>query len=267
MRHPFQPPQSPGDSPEPAQPPGVRRVAVRLAVTEPRLTYVLLGIIVLIFLYFFSLPAREQFLFLSDWAKINERIREGEYYRLFTSMFLHLNLMHIIFNSYALFVLGRDVEALFGTPRFIIIYLLGGLSGSLASFIFTDAPSVGASGAIFAIFGAEMVYFYQHRALHGTAGRRHLTHLIVLMMINLGLGFFASTGATNFRIDNAGHIGGLLGGVILAWFAGPAYHIQRDPAAESGFSVVDRNPVERWVLASGIYAAGLAALMAYALLV
>ncbi len=267
MKHPFQPPQPSGDSPEPPQPPGVRRVAVRMTVAEPRLTYVLLGVIVLIFFYFFSLSAREQVLFLSDWAKINEMIREGEYYRLFTSMFLHLNLTHIIFNGYALFVLGRDVEALFGLPRFAIIYLLGGLSGSLASFIFTAAPSVGASGAIFAIFGAQMVYFYQHRALHGTAGRRHLTHLIVLMMINLGLGFFASTGATNFRIDNAGHIGGLLGGVILAWFIGPAYQVQRDPTAESGFSVVDKNPVGRWALASGIYAVGLAALMAYAVMV
>ncbi|MCL4236999.1 MAG: rhomboid family intramembrane serine protease [Anaerolineae bacterium] len=263
MNYSPQPSQPPSDVPEPPQPPGARRVAVRMTVAEPRLTYVLLGIIVLIFLYFFSLSARQQILFLNDWAKINEAIRDGEYYRLVTSMFLHLNLTHLIFNSYALFVLGRDVEALFGTPRFAIIYLLGGLSGSLASFIFTDAPSVGASGAIFAIFGAEMVYFYQHRELHGTAGRQHLTHLVVLMLINLGLGFFASTGATSFRIDNAGHIGGLVGGVILAWFIGPAYRLQHDPTAESGFSVVDKNPVGRWALATVAYAAGLAALMVY----
>jgi len=267
MRHPFQPPQPSGDSPEPPQPSGVRRVAVRMAVAEPRLTYVLLGVIVLIFFYFFSLSAREQIFFLNDWAKINEAIRDGQYYRLFTSMFLHLNLTHLIFNGYALFVLGRDVEALFGTPRFAIIYLLGGLSGSLASFIFTDAPSVGASGAIFAIFGAEMVYFYQHRELHGTAGRQHLTQLVVLMLINLGLGFFASTGATSFRIDNAGHIGGLVGGVVLAWFIGPAYRLQRDPTAESGFSIVDRNPIGRWALASVAYAAALAVLMVYAVMV
>jgi len=267
MRHPFQPPQPSGDSPEPPQPSGVRRVAVRMAVAEPRLTYVLLGVIVLIFFYFFSLSAREQVFFLNDWAKINEAIRDGQYYRLFTSMFLHLNLTHLIFNGYALFVLGRDVEALFGTPRFAIIYLLGGLSGSLASFIFTDAPSVGASGAIFAIFGAEMVYFYQHRELHGTAGRQHLTQLVVLMLINLGLGFFASTGATSFRIDNAGHIGGLVGGVVLAWFIGPAYRLQRDPTAESGFSIVDRNPIGRWALASVAYAAALAVLMVYAVMV
>lgn len=265
MRFFYQPPPSNGDSPEPApRPPAMQRVAVRLPVAEPRLTYGLLGLIVLIALYYFSLSARGQLLFLSDWAKINERIRDGEYYRLFSSMFLHLNLMHLFFNSYALFVLGRDVEALFGTARFAIIYVLGGLSGSLASFIFTDAPSVGASGAIFAIFGAEMVYFYQHRDLHGVAGRQHFTQLIILMLINLGLGFFASTGATNFRIDNAGHIGGLVGGVVLAWFIGPAYRVQRDLNAESGFSVVDGNPVGRWVLWSAAYALTLAVLIVYA---
>ncbi len=249
MRFFYQLPPSKGDAPEPGpRPPMMQRVSVRLPVAEPRLTYGLLGLIVLIALYYFSLPAREQVLFLSDWAKVNELIRDGEYYRLFSSMFLHLNLTHLIFNGYALFVLGRDVEALFGTARFAIIYILGGLSGSLASFIFTDAPSVGASGAIFAIFGAEMVYFYQHRALHGVAGRQHLTQLIILMLINLGLGFFASTGATNFRIDNAGHIGGLIG----------------DLNAESGFSVVDGNPVQRWALWSAAYALGLVMLIAYA---
>ncbi len=265
MRFFYQLPPSNGDAPEPGpRPPMMQRVAVRLPVAEPRLTYGLLGLIVLIALYYFSLPAREQVLFLNDWAKVNELIRDGEYYRLFSSMFLHLNLTHLIFNGYALFVLGRDVEALFGTARFAIIYVLGGLSGSLASFIFTDAPSVGASGAIFAIFGAEMVYFYQHRDLHGVAGRQHLTQLVILMLINLGLGFFASTGATNFRIDNAGHIGGLVGGVVLAWFIGPAYRVQRDPSAESGFSVVDRNPIQRWALWSAAYALGLVVLIAYA---
>lgn len=265
MRFFFQPPHPDSEPPAPTpQRPDFRRVAVRLPVAEPRLTYGLLAVIALVALYYFSLPAREQVLFLNRWAKVNDLIRAGEYYRLFSSMFLHLNLTHLIFNGYALFVLGRDVEALFGTVRFAIIYLLGGLSGSLASFIFTDAPSVGASGAIFAIFGAEMVYFYQHRELHGTAGRRHLTQLIALMVINLGLGFFASTGATRFRIDNAGHIGGLVGGVVLAWFIGPAYRVQRDPTAESGFSVVDKNPVGRWVVWSAAYALGLAVLIVYA---
>lgn len=255
----------PNDQPPPRQmPPGLQRIAVRLPVAPPRLMYVLLASIVLIGLYTFSLPFDDRMRFFTDWAKINELIRDGEYYRLLTSMFLHLNITHLLFNGYALYVIGRDVELLFGTVRFALIYFLGGLSGALASFVFTSAPSVGASGAIFAIFGAEMVYFYQHRELHGAAGRAHLQQLIFIMALNLGLGFFSTTGAANFRIDNAGHIGGLIGGVVLAWFIGPAYRVRQDPAIEGGLTVVDENPFARWAIPSLLYTAGLAAIIVYA---
>ena len=248
----------------PDQPPRVvRRIAVQMPVAEPRLVYGLLGVIVLIFLYSFSLSPVERNLFFSDWAKVNPAIRDGEYYRLFTSMFLHLNLTHILFNGYALYVLGRDVESLFGTARFAVIYFLGGLSGSLASFIFTDAPSVGASGAIFAIFGAEMVYFYQNRRLHGEMGRRHLNQLIFLMLLNLGLGFFSSA-TSGFRLDNAGHIGGLVGGVVLAWFIGPEFEVAQDASTVTGLRVVDRNQPRQWAGVSLAYAVGLAAMTVYA---
>jgi rhomboid protease GluP len=213
-----------------------------MPVAAPRLTYGLLAIIVALGMYTFSLPFDDRMLFFTDWAKINDLIRDGEYYRLVTSMFLHLNLTHLVFNGYALYVLGRDVESLFGTARFALIYFLGGLSASLASFVFTKNPSVGASGAIFAIFGADMVYFYQHRELHGAAGRQHLQQLMFIMLLNLGLGFFSTTGATSFRIDNAGHIGGLVGGVVLSWFIGPAYRVHRDPEADGGLRVVDETP-------------------------
>jgi rhomboid protease GluP len=248
---------------QPPQPQPERRIAVRMPVTGPQVTYTLLAIIVLIFFYTFSLPVQQQNDFFNAWAKVNERIREGEYYRLFTSMFLHLNLMHIVFNGYALYVIGQDVEALFGHVRFAIIYLLGGLSGSLASFIFVSAPSLGASGAIFAIFGAEIVYFYQHRDLHGEMGRRHLNQLLILMVINLALGILSQT-SSSFRIDIAGHIGGLIGGVVLAWFIGPHYKVQRDPNSESGLTVVDSNPVQRWAIPSVLYAVGLVIALMYA---
>lgn len=262
----YSQPPSPSNEPDAERTPqggGLRRVAVRMPLVEPRLTYVLLAAIVLIFLYFISLPAEGQNEFLSRWAKVNALIREGEPYRLFTSMFLHLNLMHIVFNGYALFIIGRDVESLFGHVRFALIYFLGGLSGSLASFVFTDAPSVGASGAIFAIFGAEMVYFYQNRRLHGEMGRRHLNQLIFLMLLNLGLGFF-STATSGFRLDNAGHIGGLVGGVVLAWFIGPQFEVAPDPSAEAGLRVIDQNHPRQWASVSLVYAAALAAMTIYA---
>ena len=242
---------------------GLRRVAIRMPLAEPRLTYVLLAVIVLIFLYFLTLPLDGQNEFLSRWAKVNELIRQGEAYRLFTSMFLHLNLMHILFNGYALFIIGRDVEALFGHVRFALIYFLGGLSGSLASFVFTDAPSVGASGAIFAIFGAEMVYFYQNRRLHGEIGRRHLNQLVILMLFNLGLGFFSSA-TSGFRLDNAGHIGGLIGGIVLAWFIGPEFEVAQDTGTMTGLRVVDRNRPRQWAGVSVAYAVALAVMTVYA---
>lgn len=261
------PQQRPPSNEPPSEPPqqhgGLRRVAVRMPLAAPRLTYVLLAAIVLIFLYFLSLPLDGQAEFLTRWAKVNDLIREGEPYRLFTSMFLHLNLMHILFNGYALFIIGRDVEALFGPVRFALIYFLGGLSGSLASFVFTDAPSVGASGAIFAIFGAEMVYFYQNRKLHGEMGRRQLNQLIFLMLLNLGLGFF-SAATSGFRLDNAGHIGGLVGGIVLAWFIGPEFEVAQDAGTVTGLRVVDRNGPRQWAGVSLAYAVGLAAMTVYA---
>jgi len=263
MMHGYQEPSFPDGTPEPPpQPQGRSWIAVRLPLAEPRLTYVLLGVIVLVYLYYFSLSPSGQIDFLTRWAKVNGPIKHGEYYRLFTSMFLHLNLMHLVFNGYALYILGRDVESLFGTARFAVLYFLGGLSASLASFVFTSAASVGASGAIFAIFGAEMVYFYRHRELHGPAGQRHLNQLIILMLLNLAIGFYSTT--TAFKIDNAGHIGGLVSGVVLAWFIGPEYHVRRDPTAENGFRVVDDNPPQRWVPPALVYAVGLFIVTAYA---
>ncbi|MBI5959589.1 MAG: rhomboid family intramembrane serine protease [Chloroflexi bacterium] len=247
-----------GTAPEPENKP----LFVGLMLAEPRLTFVLLGVNVLIFMYFFSLSADHQLQFFMDWAKINELIKEGEYYRLFTSMFLHLNLPHLLMNAYSLYILGRDVESLFGIERFAVIYLLGGLSGSLASFIFTPNPSIGASGAIFALIGAATMYFYQHRRLHGAGGRRYLNQLVMLLVLNLSLGLLPAR--SGFRLDQAAHIGGLVGGLILAALIGPAYQVEPDPTAEGGMHVVDHNPMPQWVLRGVAYAAGLAVLIVYA---
>ncbi len=246
----------------PEEPP-VRRVAIRFPVSAPRLMYVLLSVNVLVFLYYFSLPAAEQVRFLLRWGKVNDAIASGEYYRLFTAMFLHLNLSHIVLNGIALYFFGRDVETLFGSLRFAVIYLLGGLSGSLASFVFTDALSVGASGAIFAIFGAEIVYLYRHRDLHGPGGRKLLSRLLAYMVLDLAFGVISSAGVGSFRIDNAGHIGGLIGGAMLAWFIGPLYRVRYSPA-DGQLRVVDENPPTAWGRYAALYAVVLAALTSYA---
>lgn len=243
----------------------VRRIPVRFPVTTPRLMYALLAINVAIFLYYFRLPVREQILFLLDWGKVNERILDGETYRLFTAMFLHLDLTHMLLNGLALYVFGRDVEMLLGSVRFGVIYLLGGLSGSLASFVFTDGLSVGASGAIFAIFGAEIVYLYHHRTLHGPGGQRLFSRLLLFMVLELAIGFVGASGIGEFRIDQAGHVGGLVGGIVLTWFIGPAYRIARDVEHGGELSVVDENPLRRWAPYAALYALLLLVITTYAI--
>lgn len=150
-------------------------------------------------------------------AKVNELVALGEYWRLFTAMFLHIGVLHLLFNLYALNALGPLVEGYFGHIRFLIIYLLGGLFGSLASYAFSPAASAGASGAIFALAGATTVYFLRYRENFGARGRAILQNMLLVIGINLIFGLGAA------GIDNWGHMGGLVGGVALAYGLLPRY--------------------------------------------
>ena len=128
----------------------------------------------------------------------------GEYYRLFTAMFLHGSLIHIGFNMYVLYVFGPQLENVLGHVRFAILYLLAGLGGSIASFWFSDpyVLSVGASGAIFGLMGAYAV-----------VGKRlgmDTRQAIGLIGVNLVLGFVIS------GVDWRAHIGGLITGAAVA---------------------------------------------------
>ena len=247
------------NQPQPTQQPQV----IRLERTTPVLTYGLLALLAMIFFYATTLDnsvpvARfqdgtlitERELFLLDWAKINELVFQGEYYRLFTSMFIHLEAMHFFFNAYALYLFGREVESLYGHVRFAIIYVLGGLAGSVASLLFTDGLSIGASGAIFAIFAASGVYFYHHQRLFGSGARQRLVQMGVLALINIILG------VTIPRIDNAAHLGGMLGGFILAWFMAPEHEIQGRDVGNP--HIVDTNTVRNWVFVPVVFSMALA---------
>jgi len=153
-----------------------------------------------------------------------EVFAEGALYRLVTAMFLHGSLPHLVFNMFALYSLGGDVERIFGRARFLTIYLLGGLGGSVLSAAIGDynIASVGASGAIFAVWGAQALHAYRHRALMGDFARQILQNSAFFLVANLVIGFMPGS-----RIDNWGHIGGLLGGLALAWLIGPRYQLKR----------------------------------------
>jgi rhomboid protease GluP len=153
---------------------------------------------------FFGLNQSEQlFLFGAKW---NILIAYGQYWRLLTAMFLHVGIIHLFFNSYALYIYGPIVESLFGKAKFIVIYLASGLMGSLFSYIFSPNPSAGASGAIFGLMGS-LLYFRQRKKdiFRRVFGPR----LFMIIVINL---FY---GLTNTGIDNWGHIGGLIGGYLV----------------------------------------------------
>ncbi|WP_010173442.1 rhomboid family intramembrane serine protease [Bacillus coahuilensis] len=139
-------------------------------------------------------------------AKFNPLILEGEWWRFITPIFLHIGFFHLLMNTFALVLIGREVEKIFGKWRFLFIYLLAGIIGCIASFYFNPVGlSAGASGAIFGCFGALLYFGYTFpQVFFRTMGM----NILVIVGLNLVLGF------TVPGIDNAGHIGGLVGGFI-----------------------------------------------------
>jgi membrane associated rhomboid family serine protease len=148
-------------------------------------------------------------------AKNNPGIDNGEYWRLGTHMLLHGNAFHLLVNGYALYVLGTVMEKLYGTRRYLILFVVSGLGGALASYLFTESNSVGASGAIFGVLGAAVVFGFKFRWSLPARIRRVLTiGLLPWVAINLGIGLAVE------QIDNAAHMGGLFAGGLIALVLG-----------------------------------------------
>jgi membrane associated rhomboid family serine protease len=131
-------------------------------------------------------------------------VAHGQYYRLITSAFLHVSVAHILLNMVALLIVGSPVEAALGRARFLILYVLAALGGSVLSYLFANPATVGvgASGAIFGLFGAFFIIARSRRA--DTSG------ILVLIGINLAFSF------TDKLIDWRAHVGGLIIGVVVA---------------------------------------------------
>ncbi|NJL93076.1 MAG: rhomboid family intramembrane serine protease [Anaerolineae bacterium] len=195
---------------------------------QPILTYLLIGLLVLVHFFLTAQGGIGRLQAYADYANVSELVTQGEYYRLFTSMFLHADLTHLLFNCLGLFIFGKEVERLFGHFRFGVVYLGGGLVGSVASYWITSGSSIGASGAVFAVFGAFGAYIYRHRKLYGEAANRQIRSLLVLAAVNLGIGFLSNAPGSPVRIDNAAHVGGALGGLALALALGPRYQVRME---------------------------------------
>ncbi len=267
-------PQAQSDAAAPGNariPIGPNQILLRIPTVKPNVTYVLIAINVAIFiLRAFSISLDT---LLVELGANNQTavLVDAQFHRLFTSMFLHsgiydalgrlelANAMHLAFNMYALWVIGAPQERMFGHVRFALIYILGGLTGSVASALLgaPNAYSIGASGAVFAVFGAEFVFWYRHRKLFGRAGQARLRSLATLLVINLGFGLLANAGGGALRIDNLAHIGGLVGGLILTWFLGPYYNLRRDATQPMEFIAEDTNPLRNNFAFVVIYSSGL----------
>lgn len=137
-------------------------------------------------------------------------IAEGQYWRLFTAIFLHIGFVHIAFNSLGLFVFGTALERTCGPLRMVVVYIGSGLAGSTLSYLASPAVrSAGASGAIFGVLGALAVYLVVNRQEFGKLGQREITTVLFLAAMNL------LNGLTSPGVDNWAHVGGLIGGAAL----------------------------------------------------
>lgn len=222
--------------PTPDDPRPPRSVRVHLPLAHPRWTYIFLIINGVLFVAMLiagltqSTNLQDAFrhlgrvlqgdsnLLIDFGANFAEYVAAGQYWRLITANFLHVGIVHLLFNSYALYGLGIQVEAVYGHRRFVTLYVLSGISGAIFSYIFTHGLSAGASTSLFGLFAALVVFFFKQRKLLGATGQQQLIRLGVTLAANVYLGL--SPGS---RIDNWGHVGGFVGGLILAWFFCPRY--------------------------------------------
>ncbi len=199
-----------------AQPQGRHRVVnARQQVLAPPsfatapVSFSIIAVAVTVFVAGFVSPAIEQEL-LVRFASANWLIEAGEWWRVFTAAFLHGGVLHILFNMYVLYLFGPRMEMQVGSVPFALLYAASAAGGGAASYLLgpTNQVAVGASGAIFGLFGAWIYVAYRLRETPG--GRSMFNQLGVLLLINLALPFLIP------NIDWRAHVGGLIAGTLVA---------------------------------------------------
>ena len=175
---------------------------------------IILNVIVFIAMYVFGNGSTNSYTLFKFGAFSKLAILDGEYFRLITSAFLHIGITHLLCNMYSLYVIGPQLESFLGKTKFLIVYLFSALSGSLLSICFTDGVSAGASGALFGLLGSLLYFGYHYRIYLGSVMKSQIIPIIIL---NLLMGFFVG------GVDNAAHIGGLIGGALITMALGVKY--------------------------------------------
>ena len=176
---------------------------------------ILLNVMVLLYLiqliqYNSGFMSRSELLL--DWGAVRyQEVSDGEFWRLFTSIFSHGGFFHLVYNGIALVFVGIHIEPILGRIKFFIYFILSGIAASLASIIWNDnVISVGASGAIFGLFG--LVIFIDYFKTKSFSTNKYI---IILFAIFAGINFIYGLMVPN--TDNAGHFGGFVAGIVLAY--------------------------------------------------
>ena len=184
------------------------------SMKTPIITYILIAINIIMFLamYVVGNGSTDINTLLFYGANNSTLVKMGDYYRLISAIFLHIGVIHLACNMYALYVIGPQLESFYGKLKFVIIYLLGGIIGNLFANIFEiNTVGAGASGAIFALFGSLLYFGYHYRVYLGNVIK---TRVAPIILLNLMIGFMYN------NISNAAHIGGLIGGVLISMALG-----------------------------------------------
>jgi rhomboid protease GluP len=207
---------------------------------RPFFTYLFFGINIGIFLLMtLAGGTTNEETLMAFGVKSNVMIDHGEYWRFVTPIFIHIGLLHLFFNSYALWIVGPQVERLYGGARFVLLYVVTGMAGVLGSYVYRpDGLSAGASGAIFGLFGVLLVFGIRHRHHIPPFFRRTVgTGVLPVILINLVIGY------TIPQIDNSAHVSGLLAGMALAAVV---------PFGRPGTETPALFTVIQWILLGGI---------------
>ena len=190
---------------------------------RPYLTYALLVVNAAVFgLAHLAGGTQDPDVLLDFGAMFGPYVSEGEYWRLFTAMFLHSGYVHLAFNVLGLFIFGQTVERAYGHARFFLVYFLAGLAGGVTSYLFNSiAIAAGASGAIFGIVGALAAFFLLQRKTFGKHAQNNLIAVAIIVAINIFIGLSIP------GIDNWAHAGGLVAGFVLGLALSPQYRTAR----------------------------------------
>ena len=206
-------------SPPPSAPPQ-RQPSFSDRITQFPLTHSLIAVTLLVFsLQWLSSVLLGFDLVLGLGAKDGLAIAQGQYWRFLSPVFIHGDILHVAVNMYSLYVIGPVIERFFGWRLTLVLYLLSGVAGVIASWYLTPQISIGASGAIFGLLGSLGAFLLVNRDTFGAAGKFQFRQIVLVALLNLTLGL--SPG-----IDNWGHIGGFGFGALVAWFVSPMYKLE-----------------------------------------